>query len=153
MCTEERPCINCFTDKGPCMDIEIGKKYKVKESFNSMRIVKGSIVEVLEIRPSDHPFVYCFGSNGGSALININNLEKFKTDKQGREINNKTTGKVETDSVSGSDVHELVRHYLEYCIFSAKVSWCNICKQHFYNSGNTEHTTKATAEHFHIVGT
>jgi hypothetical protein len=28
------------------------------------------------------------------------------------------------------------KHQLEYSIWSCKVSWCPICKQHFYNSEN-----------------
>ena len=42
-------------------------------------------------------------------------------------------------------------HYLEYSIWSCQVSWCDICKEHFYNESNKEHTTKATKEHFHII--
>ena len=42
-----------------------------------------------------------------------------------------------------------MKHQLEYSIWSARVSWCPICKKHFYNSRNEHHTTKATKEHYH----
>jgi hypothetical protein len=44
-----------------------------------------------------------------------------------------------------------VKHYLEYCMYSTKVSWCPICKKHFYNERNKEHTTNATKEHYHVL--
>jgi hypothetical protein len=47
-----------------------------------------------------------------------------------------------------ADVHE--KHYLEYSMYSCKVSWCPICNHHFYNERNESHTTKATNEHYHI---
>lgn len=43
------------------------------------------------------------------------------------------------------------KHYLEYCIYSNKVSWCKICKQHFYNETNRVHTTLATKDHYHEI--
>jgi len=43
-----------------------------------------------------------------------------------------------------------IRHQLEYSIMSTKVSWCPICKSHFYNERNEVHTTKATSEHYHV---
>ena len=42
-----------------------------------------------------------------------------------------------------------IKHYLEYCMYSNKVSWCPICNSHFYNERNEKHTTKATEEHYH----
>ena len=32
-----------------------------------------------------------------------------------------------------------MKHKLEYSIWSAKISWCDICKKHFYNQENDEH--------------
>ena len=42
------------------------------------------------------------------------------------------------------------RHPLIYSIWSSKVSWCETCKKHFYNDRNKKHTTKPTAEHYHL---
>jgi len=47
--------------------------------------------------------------------------------------------------------HEILKHKLKYSIWSSRVSWCPICKEHFYNSRNKKHTTKATCEHYHII--
>ena len=44
-----------------------------------------------------------------------------------------------------------IKHFLQYSIYSKKVSWCPICKQHFYNDRNEKHTTKATIEHYHEI--
>lgn len=49
-----------------------------------------------------------------------------------------------------ADVQSNDKHYLEYSIYSCKVSWCPICNQHFYNERNESHTIKATNEHYHI---
>jgi hypothetical protein len=43
------------------------------------------------------------------------------------------------------------KHQLEYSIWSAKVSWCPICLEHFYNDTNKESTVRATLNHFHII--
>ena len=44
-----------------------------------------------------------------------------------------------------------IKHFLQYSIYSNKVSWCPICKQHFYNDRNEKHTTIATIEHYHEI--
>lgn len=44
-----------------------------------------------------------------------------------------------------------IKHQLEYSIWSCKVSWCPICRKHFYNERNEIHTTKATSEHYHLL--
>ncbi len=44
-----------------------------------------------------------------------------------------------------------IKHQLEYSIWSCKVSWCPICRKHFYNERNKIHTTKATSEHYHLL--
>ena len=44
-----------------------------------------------------------------------------------------------------------IKHFLQYSIYSKKVSWCPICKQHFYNDRNEKHTTIATIEHYHEI--
>ena len=44
-----------------------------------------------------------------------------------------------------------IKHFLQYSIYSNKVSWCPICKQHFYNDRNEKHTTKATIKHYHEI--
>ena len=44
-----------------------------------------------------------------------------------------------------------VKHFLEYCMYSTKVSWCPICRKHFYNERNEKHTTKPTKEHYHLL--
>jgi len=46
---------------------------------------------------------------------------------------------------------EEIKHYLQYDMHSAKVSWCPICNAHFYNERNREHTTIATQEHYHTI--
>jgi hypothetical protein len=45
----------------------------------------------------------------------------------------------------------LEKHFLSYCIYSCKVSWCEKCKNHFYNERNKKHTTKATNKHYHEI--
>lgn len=49
-----------------------------------------------------------------------------------------------------ADVQSNEKHYLEYSMYSCKVSWCPICNQHFYNERNESHTINATNEHYHI---
>lgn len=54
------------------------------------------------------------------------------------------------NAAAGGRVQALViRHQLEYSMYSTKVTWCPICKEHFYNDSNNEHTTIATKAHFH----
>ena len=43
------------------------------------------------------------------------------------------------------------KHQLEYCSYSNKVSWCPICKKHYYNEMNDVHTTKKNDNHYHIL--
>jgi len=56
-------------------DIKINNSYRVVCGFDE-RFMNDTVVTVMEIRESDLPFVYCYGSRGGSAYININNLKK-----------------------------------------------------------------------------
>jgi len=62
------------------MNIEDIKQYGIytvtgKEGGSSHSKIKiGSKVQVVEIRECDLPLVYCYGLNGGSAYIHIDNL-------------------------------------------------------------------------------
>lgn len=51
---------------------------------------------------------------------------------------------------SQHSIEQETKHQLQYNMWSNKVSWCPICKDHFYNDRNEMHTTKATKEHYHI---
>ena len=55
----------------------------------------------------------------------------------------------ETDRCGGWGV--VIKHQLEYSIWSCRVSWCPICLEHFYNSRNEIHTTVATVDHYFTV--
>ena len=46
---------------------------------------------------------------------------------------------------------KVLRHQLVYSMWSAMVSWCPVCKEHFYNSRNKEHTIWATDDHSHTI--
>lgn len=42
------------------------------------------------------------------------------------------------------------KHQLQYSTYSGKISWCPICKEHFYSKQNEVKTTIASSEHYHI---
>lgn len=44
-----------------------------------------------------------------------------------------------------------IKHQLEYSPWSARFSWCPICKEHFFNEENKDHTTLSTKQHYHFL--
>ena len=61
----------------------------------------------------------------------------------------KTTSNNATPDVSGSSLPQ--KHQLEYSIFSCKISWCPICKEHFYTKQNEVHRLTPTPDDYHIL--
>lgn len=83
------------------------------------------------------------------SLLNQSRILIIKTNfKMSTDLENKDLNSNDVKPVLGE---VKTKHYLQYSIYSTKVSWCPICNKHFYNDRNDYHTTKATIEHYHEI--
>ena len=46
----------------------------------------------------------------------------------------------------------MTKHKLRYSIWSAKITWCDVCKQHFYDTENDEHILDEKKAETKVVG-
>ena len=46
----------------------------------------------------------------------------------------------------------MTKHKLRYSFWSAKITWCDICKKHFYDTENDEHILDEKKAETKVVG-